>query len=123
MFVYKIYRLLQKAPEKVEIRSALGVTIRRIVDLCFQERRQRSFDFPFVSRFALPNDQDSPIQSSEIYDLSSISLFVLLEFLLPEIRSGLGNRRSGAIWMLVPEAAVNEDCLFSPRENDIGLAG
>jgi hypothetical protein len=46
---------------------------------------------------------------SQRIPIALIALYVLLEFLAPEIGSSLGRGASSASFMSVPETAVNED--------------
>ncbi len=75
-----------------------------------------------ISGFTFPYDERIPPGCDKSGHDPAVPCAVLLEFLLPELRIGLGRGGVAAAFMAMPEASVHEDDLPAAGENQVGVA-
>ncbi len=73
-----------------------------------------------ITELAFPDYNASPTHPPELPARSQIALTVACQFGRPEVRSRCGNGRSTALWMAVPETAMNKDHSSSTRKYKVG---
>jgi hypothetical protein len=68
---------------------------------------------------ALPDDHDIPTLPDKLSSILFVSFSVALEFRNPEICAGLWKSRKSAVFVTVPETAVDEDDFASLSGDDV----
>lgn len=76
----------------------------------------------FISRLAFPDDKNAKTKDFEMLNPFAISILVALKLRRPVGRVGLRLRGDLAIFMGVPEAAMDEDCPLLTAVSEIRVA-
>lgn len=74
-------------------------------------------------RFAFPNQNDAQSGGFKCFDFCCVAPAVGSEFRDPEFTVALWDRGVRASFMVVPEAAIDEDRPFASLVGEIGRAG
>ena len=80
-------------------------------------------DGVLIPRFALPDDENPPVEGPQCLFVAPIPSDILSELPRPETDSGLGCIGVPAAFVAMPEATVDEDHQPPPREHEIGATG
>jgi hypothetical protein len=76
-----------------------------------------------IDRHTLPDKHDAEPSSSQQLDLGGIALAIGGEFVEPERAVALGDRAARAPFVMVPEAAVDEDRPAAPLIGEVRATG
>ena len=76
-----------------------------------------------AAELAFPDADDSPAEGLEFGGLAEVTGSVGRDFGQPEVGVGFRHGRIAATGVAVPEAAVDENDGFVPRQDDVGMAG
>ncbi len=79
-------------------------------------------DKRLVRRLTFPNHKHVPTQAPKSLRHAAISSDVAIELFRPKFHARLWHRRSFALCVAMPEAAMHEYDGFEPGKNDIGAA-
>lgn len=89
------------------------------MELCRKLLNQSTLQFIGVFDLALPHDDCFPTGFFQLAKFAGISFDVGIEFLIPKLDSRRRPTGLSALFMLVPKAAVNENCCFVFWKNDV----
>lgn len=91
--------------------------------ITIRDRLQQPVNLCFRPAYpALPEFDYSPALLEQLVSVSEVSLYVLVEFRLPEVLARFGGRGVPAAWVPVPEATMNEDAYPVTSQHYIGFA-
>lgn len=75
-----------------------------------------------IPQFAFPYDDRSPARCPNRVYVTCIAPPVTAEFFIPELQPRFWLPSKFASFMLVPEAAMDENCEAASRQEDVGFA-
>ena len=76
----------------------------------------------FVFEFTFPDDENFPACSLQCRFVSPITVYIALKLRFPKLDIALGRVTKPAIFVPMPEAAVNENCRLPLWQNNVGFA-